>query len=118
MPLGIFVPDGLFTFGGLFETEQMRLVRQVGKTYFARTENYETFTLTNRHRDEFFRDGATLLKGVLKPEVVKKLHEHVSQIPEWDKEKYVNLWMQHDEILDFYLFGPLGDIARQVFQSP
>eukprot|EP00435_Cladocopium_sp_Y103_P026976 s1350_g6.t1 len=26
--------------------------------------------------------------------------------------------MHQDEFLDFYLFGPLGDIARQVFQSP
>ena len=97
---------------------QMRLVRQVGKTYFARAEIYEAFTLTDRHRDEFFRDGAALLKGVLKPEVVKKLHEHLLPIPEWDSEKRLNLWMQHDEILDFYLFRPLGDIARQVFQSP
>ena len=97
---------------------QMRLVRQVGKTYFARAEIYEAFTLTDRHRDEFFRDGAALLKGVLKPEVVKKLHEQLLPIPEWDSEKRLNLWMQHDEILDFYLFGPLGDIARQVLQSP
>ena len=97
---------------------QMRLVRQVGKTYFARAEIYEAFTLTDRHRDEFFRDGAALLKGILKPEVVKKLHEQLLPIPEWDSEKRLNLWMQHDEILDFYLFGPLGDIARQVLQSP
>ena len=40
----------------------MRLVREVGKTYFAKTDNYEAFTLTDRHRDEFFRDGATLLE--------------------------------------------------------
>ena len=102
----------------VFVTEQMRLVREVGKTYFAKTDNYEAFTLTDRHRDEFFRDGATLLKGVLKPEVVKKLHEYVAPIDYFDPRNIGNLWMMSDEILDFYLFGPLGDIARQVFQSP
>ena len=95
-----------------------RLVRQVGTTDFARPENYEAFTLTDQHREEFFRDGATLLKGVLKPEVMKKLHDQVSPIPAWDHENRLNIWMLRDEILDFYLFGPFGDIARQVFQSP
>ncbi|CAL1167112.1 unnamed protein product [Cladocopium goreaui] len=98
--------------------DQPELVREVGKTYFAKTDNYEAFTLTDRHRDEFFRDGATLLKGVLKPEVVKKLHEYVAPIDYFDPRNIGNLWMMSDEILDFYLFGPLGDIARQVFQSP
>ena len=46
------------------DVEQLRLVRQVGKTEFARAEHYEAFTLTDRHREEFFRDGATLLKGL------------------------------------------------------
>lgn len=97
--------------------DQPELVRQVGKTDFA-SEHYEAFTLTDRHREEFFRDGATLLKGVLKPEVVKRLHQYVAPIPYWDARNLGNLWMASDEILDFYIFGPLGDIARQVFQSP
>ena len=96
---------------------QMRLVRQVGKTYFARAEIYEAFTLTDRHRDEFFRDGAALLKGVLKPEVVKKLHENLLPIPEWDSEKRLNLWMQHDEILDFTFLDPWGTLLGRFFRA-
>ena len=57
-------------------------------------------------------------QGVLKPEVVKRLHQYVAPIPYWDARNLGNLWMASDEILDFYIFGPLGDIARQVFQSP
>eukprot|EP00438_Fugacium_kawagutii_P026353 Skav214023 [mRNA] locus=scaffold3389:43241:45046:- [translate_table: standard] len=98
--------------------DQPEFVRQVGKTEFARPENYKRFILTDRHREEFFRDGATLLKGVLTPEVVKKLYDLAAQIGEWDTERRANTWMNSDEILDFYLFGPLGDIAAQVFQSP
>ena len=90
----------------------------MGTTDFARSENYEAFTLTDQHREEFFRDGATLLKGVLKPELVQKLHDYIKPIPYWDERNIGNLWMMSDEILDFYLFGPLGDVARQVFQSP
>ena len=105
-----------------------RLVRQVGKTDFAKPENYETFTLTDQHREEFFRDGATLLKGVLTPAIVSKLHAQITQINQDDDEKVQslaeipeqgsNVWMLSDEMLDFYLFGPLGNIAAQVFQSP
>ena len=58
------------------------------------------------------------IQGVLKPEVVKRLHQYVAPIPYWDARNLGNLWMASDEILDFYIFGPLGDIARQVFQSP
>lgn len=43
----------------------LRLLRHVGTTDFARSEQYEAFTLTDRHREDFFRDGATLLKGLL-----------------------------------------------------
>ena len=95
-----------------------RSVRQVGKTDFAKPENYETFTLTDQHREEFFRDGATLLKGVLTPAIVAKLHAFIAAIPQDDTRQAGNVWMVSDEMLDFYLFGPLGNIAAQVFQSP
>mmetsp|Transcript_97557 Transcript_97557/g.119495 ORF Transcript_97557/g.119495 Transcript_97557/m.119495 type:complete len:383 (+) Transcript_97557:37-1185(+) len=99
-------------------TQQKLYVRQVGLTDFANPTNYEAFHLTDRHREEFFRDGATLLKGVLKPELVKKLHDYIAPIPYWDERNLGNLWMLSDEILDFYLYGPLGAISAQLFQSP
>ncbi|CAE7289236.1 unnamed protein product [Symbiodinium natans] len=98
--------------------DQPPFVRVVGKTPFAWPENYEAFTLTDRQREEFFRDGATLLKGVLKPTVIKELHKIISPIPRTDPQHTGNLWMLHDELLDFYLHGPLADIARQLFESP
>jgi len=114
----IFFPPILVAlyFGGW--RDQPELVRQVGKTDFAKPENYETFTLTDQHREEFFRDGATLLKGVLTPAIVAKLHAYIAAIPQDDIRNVGNLWMLSDEMLDFYLFGPLGNIAAQVFQSP
>ena len=65
----------------------------------------------------FFVEPLETIQGVLKPELVKKLHEYVAAIPYWDARNLGNLWMTSDEILDFYIFGPLGNIARQLFQS-
>eukprot|EP00913_Durusdinium_trenchii_P032167 g30120.t1 len=54
------------------EAEPPELVRTVGQSEFARPENYgKSFVVTEEHRKEFFRDGATLLKGVLRPELLK-----------------------------------------------
>ncbi|CAK9023203.1 unnamed protein product [Durusdinium trenchii] len=93
-------------------------VRQVGLTEFALPENYDEFKITEQHREEFFRDGASLLKGVLRPSMVAKLRAVVERRqPQLTPPTSSNLWMDSDELLDFYLFGPLGGIAAQLFQS-
>ena len=112
----IFFPILLALYFGGWR-DQPQLVRQVGKTSFAKPENYKAFTLTDQHREEFFRDGATLLKGVLTPTIIAKLHEQTLPFT-INEENGANVWMLSDELLDFYLFGPLGSIAAQVFQSP
>lgn len=102
----IFFPILLALYFGGWR-DQPQLVRQVGKTSFAKPENYKAFTLTDQHREEFFRDGATLLKGVLTPAIVAKLHEQTLPFT-INEENGANVWMLSDELLDFYLFGPLG----------
>ncbi|CAK9036856.1 unnamed protein product [Durusdinium trenchii] len=102
--------------------EPPELVRTVGQSEFARPENYgKSFVVTEEHRKEFFRDGATLLKGVLRPEVVEKLHKLIlakADAGYFNMTTAFNMWMDSDELLDFYLFGPLGGIAAQFFSSP
>jgi len=99
--------------------EGNQTVRRVGMTEFARAEYYDPFTVTEEHRREFFRDGATQLKKVLRPELVDKLRKLVApKIQSTNATTSSNLWMDADELLDFYLHAPLGSIAAQIFQSP
>lgn len=80
---------------------------------------YKKHTLSKRNLEEYFRDGGTIVRGVLPIDLVSKLREIITEdvgnatMP-WD---YMS-WMDSDELMDFYLHSNLGDLAAQLFRQP
>jgi len=89
--------------------------RQIGASTFANSSRYKPFSLSEEQRALYFQQGWLHLPGVLPPELLSELREVLlrSGVPldPWN----FNGHLGHDELLDFYLFSPLGQIASQVW---
>lgn len=62
-----------------------------------------------------------MIRGVFRPELMRSLVDTLEQSPTFQADDITtnfNMWMELDELLDFYTYGPLGSIAAHFFSSP
>jgi len=90
--------------------------RKIGLSMFADRDKYKTITLSEEQKRMYFEDGTLMLRNVFPPDLLVQLRKHLYddvgglQIWPWSINGYLDI----DELLDFYLFSNLGDIASQL----
>ena len=106
----------------LWHYGRQRQMRRLGTTVFAEARAYDEAALSgkisDRHRREYFRDGFTVVRGALPPELLKALSAKLladfgSATTYWNHQRSFN----SDALLDFYLYSNAGALAAAIFAS-
>mmetsp|Transcript_103339 Transcript_103339/g.333338 ORF Transcript_103339/g.333338 Transcript_103339/m.333338 type:complete len:347 (-) Transcript_103339:77-1117(-) len=97
-------------------------VRKFGTTKFADPAMYDEVVLPEERKREYFRDGVTVVRGALRPELLQELLQVILQstnpLLRYTGGFASNLWMRSDAYLDFLVYSNLGHLAAQIFASP
>lgn len=94
-------------------------VRTLGRTRFADSGAYHEVRLSEQNRLEYFRDGFTVLRNALPKELLRDLRSTMlEEFGHWNTAWSHQRAFDSDALLDFYVYGSLGSIAAQLFQSP
>eukprot|EP00933_Yihiella_yeosuensis_P035394 TRINITY_DN28929_c0_g1_i1.p1 TRINITY_DN28929_c0_g1~~TRINITY_DN28929_c0_g1_i1.p1 ORF type:complete len:393 (+),score=34.02 TRINITY_DN28929_c0_g1_i1:142-1320(+) len=94
--------------------EDRSIERRLGKSELADPKLYDDIVLSAQQRDEFFRDGAIVIRKALKLETLQAVKRAVDAAP---KVMEHSSWMASDAILDFFVYSNLGGIISQLLQA-
>jgi len=94
-------------------------VRTLGSTIFAHPASYDNVRLSEQNRLEYFRDGVTVVRGALRPQLVEALRETLVA----DFGTRNTIWNHFrapdsDALMDFYLYGNFGSLVADILRSP
>jgi len=92
------------------------IVLSFGTTRFANPAVYDSDAaeFTAEHCREYFRDGATVVRGALQPEVIDAMLKDF--LSRHGPNEYINgLWMESAVLRDIFFFSKLASLAAQIY---
>ena len=95
---------------------------KLGMSMFARTGVFYDSgpkILTEDQRQVYLKDGYLILRNLLPKSTVEALRAELARLPSLGIHgpNNVNMWISSNEFLDFLLFGPLGQIASELYED-